>query len=312
MMEKDFLDAKHILDAVVPLCPDGIIGINREGTVVIFNDSAENLTGYAKAEVIGKLHITDIYHPPDLGRKIKKKLHSPKYGGPGKLQALEVEVATKEKAKVPIRLSATLIHKQGQEIGSVGFFHDLTAERKLEGELRRLSITDSLTGLFNRRHFHSVLSHELARAKRYHRPLSLIMFDLDHFKQCNDQLGHLEGDNILRLVSSSAQETLRISDMAFRYGGDEFLFLLPETDLTSAVIVAEKFRKYFNAACPYRISLEEEDAAESVTLSLGVAQARPADDVDSLNKRADMAMYEAKAKGGDCTVKAEHAIGEAA
>ncbi|MFO7984658.1 MAG: sensor domain-containing diguanylate cyclase [Desulfatiglandaceae bacterium] len=305
MMETD------ILSAVVPLCPDGIIGVNRKGTVVIFNDSAENLTGYTKAEVIGKLHITDIYHPPELGRKIKKKLHSPKHGGPGKLESLEVEVTTRHGRKIPIRLCATLIHKGGEEIGSVGFFHDLTPKRELEAELKRLSITDSLTGLFNRRHFHSVLTHELARAKRYHRPLSLTMFDLDQFKQCNDQLGHLEGDNILRLVSSTAHETLRKTDMAFRYGGDEFLFLLPETDLASAVIVAEKFRNQFNAACPYRISVEEEEATERVTLSLGVAQANPDDTGESFNKRVDMAMYEAKAKGGDCTVKAEHPIGTA-
>lgn len=302
---------KDILGAVVPLCPDGIIGVNREGTVVIFKEAAEKLTGYDKAHVLNTLHITDIYHPPELGRKIKKKLHSTKYGGPGRLDSLEVEVTTKQGRKTPIRLCATLIHKDGEEIGSVGFFHDLTTQRELEAELRRLSITDSLTGLFNRRHFHAVLTQELARATRYERPLSMIMFDLDHFKECNDQLGHLEGDNLLRLIENVARQTLRKTDIAFRYGGDEFIILLPETDLNSAATAAEKLRKRFNQECPYRISLSQEEATEPVTLSLGVAQSGPKEEGESFNKRVDMAMYEAKAKGEDCTVKAEHPIGTA-
>ncbi|MEJ2589237.1 MAG: sensor domain-containing diguanylate cyclase [Deltaproteobacteria bacterium] len=295
-----------ILDAVVPLCPDGIIGVNRKGTVVIFNEAAEKLTGYTKEEVIRKLSITEIYHPSSLGREIKKKLYANKHGGTGKLDSLEVEVTTKTGKTVPIRLSATLIHKNGQEIGSVGFFHDLTIRRKMESELRRLSVTDSLTGLFNRRHFHTLLTQELARANRYKRPLSLIMFDLDHFKESNDQLGHLEGDNILRLVANNAKNTLRKTDVAFRFGGDEFIILLPETDLASAATVSEKFRKTFNAKCCYRVALETEAADEPVTLSLGVAQADPREEIESFIKRADLAMYEAKAAGGNKTVQANH------
>lgn len=295
-----------ILDAVVPLCPDGIIGVNRKGTVVIFNQAAEKLTGYTKEEVIGKLPITDVYHPSSLGREVKKKIYGAKYGGPGKLNALEVEVSTKTGEKVPIRLSATLIHKDGEEIGSVGFFHDLTPKRKMESELRRLSVTDSLTGLFNRRHFHNLLTHELARANRYKRALSLIMFDLDHFKESNDQLGHLEGDNILRLVAKTAKNTLRKADVAFRFGGDEFVILLPETDLASAATVSEKFRETFNAECPYRVAMEIEPADEPITLSIGVAQADLKEEADSFIKRADLAMYEAKAAGGNQTVRANH------
>jgi len=298
--------AEDILDAVVPLCPDGIIGVNRQGTVVIFNEAAEKLTGYTEDEVIGKLHITEVYHPSSLGREIKKKIYGKKYGGPGKLDALEVEVTTKGGKKVPIRLSATLIHKDGEEIGSVGFFHDLTPKRKMEAELRKLSITDSLTGLFNRRHFHAVLTHELARANRYKRPVSLIMLDLDHFKECNDQLGHLEGDNLLRLIGKTAKESLRKADIAFFFGRDEFIILLPEADLGSAATVAEKFRSYFNAASPYRIALETEIPDDPVTLSMGIAQAEGEEDAETFIKRVDMAMYEAKAAGGDQTVQANH------
>lgn len=297
-----------ILENIVPLCPDGIIGVNRKGTVVVFNEAAEKLTGYRAEEVIGKMSIAEVYHPQELARQIKKKIYSPEYGGPGRLEDLEVEVITRDGRKVPIRLSATLVYKDGEEIGSVGFFHDLTPKKEMEAKLRELSITDSLTGLFNHRHFHSVLARELARGIRYRRPLSLILFDLDNFKQCNDELGHLEGDNVLRLVGKTAESILRRTDQAFRYGGDEFTIILPETDLPSASAVAEKFRKAFRSRSPYRLSLAGEKAKE-ITLSLGVAQAESEEEAASFIGRADLAMYEAKRGGGDRTVEAGPKIG---
>ena len=223
-----------IWENIVPLCPDGIIGVDQKGIVVVFNKAAEKLIGYSMDEVIGKLHITQIYHPETLARHIKKLIYSPEHGGAGVLEGYEVDVATKQGQTVPIRLSATLIHKDGREIGSVGFFHDLTLKKEMEARLLELSITDGLTGLFNHRHFYSVLSKELERAHRYNRPFSLIVLDLDNFKQCNDQFGHIEGDNILRIVGETAKELLRTTDSAFRYGGDEFVIVLPETILKSA------------------------------------------------------------------------------
>ena len=298
-----------IFEDIVPLCPDGIIGIDQKGTVVIFNKAAEKLTGYTMDEVIGKLHITQVYHPEKLARLIKKLIYSPEHGGEGKLEGFEVDVTTKDGRTVPIRLSATLIHKDGQEIGSVGFFHDLTLKNEMEARLLELSIRDGLTGLFNHRHFHSTLSKELERAERYNRPLSLIVLDLDNFKQCNDQFGHIEGDTILQLVGKTAQKILRATDAAFRYGGDEFVIILPETSLSSASTVAEKFREEFKSACPYRISSEKAGGLE-VTLSLGVAQVGQGEETESLMKRADLAMYEAKRSGGDKTMEAGIKIGK--
>lgn len=298
----------EILKNIVALCPDGIIGIDRKGIVVVFNRAAEELTGYEREEVIGKLHVTQLYHPRDLARQIKKKICSPGNGKPGSLEDLEVAVMTKQGRVVPVALSATLIFKGGEEIGSVGFLHDLTSREEMEGILRELSITDGLTGLFNHRHFHSVLERELARATRYNRPLSLIMLDLDNFKRCNDLLGHLAGDNVLRLVGDTARTVLRAADHAFRYGGDEFTILLPETDLPSALTVAEKLRQEFKARCPYHVSTDRAKARE-VTLSLGVAEANPEEGPESLIRRADMAMYEAKRAGGDATMEAGARIG---
>lgn len=130
---------------------DGIIGIDRAGTILTFNQAAEGLTGQKSEDVIGHKKITEIYHPPELAREIKKKIYSHEYGGVGRLRDLEVAVAGRAGNSIPIRLSATLLYKDGQEIGSVGFFQDLREIRRLQKELlenERLSaIGQTITGM---------------------------------------------------------------------------------------------------------------------------------------------------------------------
>lgn len=291
------------LRELVSLCPDGIIGVDRSGIITIFNHSAEHLTGYMREDVIGKVGITEIYHPGSMARHVKKMMFSPEYGGVDRLEGFEVEVITKTGRKVPIRLSATLLHEEGEEIGSVGFFHDLTARKEMEAKLKELSITDGLTGLYNNRHFHFVLDEELERCRRYKRPLSLICFDLDNFKMCNDRLGHLEGDNVLRLMGDVLKSIIRRSDRAFRYGGDEFMLLLAETDLKEAFQTAERVRHIFNSKFPYSALFGDKDPFR-VSLSAGVAEVDIDYDGQTFIKRADFAMYESKKAGGDRTMKA--------
>jgi diguanylate cyclase (GGDEF)-like protein/PAS domain S-box-containing protein len=306
MME--IMASKDFLDNLVLTCPDGIIGVNREGTVIIFNEAAEKLTGMSSKDVLGKVSITDVYHPPELARDIKKKLYSPEHGGVGRVDGIEVYVKGVDCEKIPIRLSAILLTENGKEIGSVGFFHDLTQRKQLEEELRRLSITDALTELYNRRHFHTVLSDEVTRSARYDRRLTLAFFDLDNFKPFNDTYGHQEGDNILRLVSKSMKGMLRSTDYAFRVGGDEFAFLMVETDLENGAPVLERFRTNFNEQWPSRMSYLG-SKLKPVTMSIGVAQLADKEKSDKFQLRADLAMYEAKGAGGDCTVRAGEEIG---
>ncbi|MCB2192686.1 MAG: sensor domain-containing diguanylate cyclase [Deltaproteobacteria bacterium] len=298
---------QSVIDKLVQLCPDGIIGVNREGTIVIFNEAAERLFQRDDNEVLGKLHITDIYHPPDVARQIKKLLYDQEHGGKGRLDEVEVEVINAVGEKMPIRLSAALLVENGAEVGSVGFFHDMTARKELEDELLRRSITDSLTGLFNRRHFHDTLKHEMERSQRYHRPLTLAMLDLDSFKPFNDTYGHHEGDNILRLVSDTMRGSLRQLDHAFRLGGDEFAFILVETELDQGLMAVERFRKAFNKAWPSKMAYLGTKLTP-VTLSIGLAQMGEGERSDKLTMRADLAMYEAKKDGGDRAVKARPEI----
>ena len=289
---------KDYLRNLVTLCPDGIIAVDRTGLITLFNQAAEDLIGYQASNVIGKLNITSVYKSERVARDVKKAIYSDDYGGAGRLENFEIELQDRDGKKIPIRLSAILIEKKGEEVGSVGFFHDQSLRKAMEQKLRHLSITDSLTGLYNRRYFYNCLNRELDRCERYGRPISLICFDLDRFKQCNDLFGHLEGDNVLRLVGDLLSDVLRRTDMAFRYGGDEFFVLLPETALASARPTCEKIRNLFNERWPYTVEYKG-SRFEPVTLSIGVAQAHSGETAEDVIRRADLAMYDAKRNGGD-------------
>jgi diguanylate cyclase (GGDEF)-like protein/PAS domain S-box-containing protein len=295
---------RAVMTKLIELCPDAIIGIDRSGTVSFFNQKAALLIGRPAVEVIGHLHIREVYGSLDKARDIKIALYADAHGGPDRIEGFETTIVTAGGDTIPIRLSATLLKgSDGEEIGSVGFFHDLTTRKELEGKLRTLSITDGLTGLYNQRFFYQSLSDEMVRAQRYDRPLSLICFDLDRFKACNDRFGHLEGDNILRQVGDLLRKRTRRSDMAFRYGGDEFFVLLPETALQQACNTAEKIRESFNRSWLHEAA--EKDVQDlRVSLSIGVVERRDEVVPENLIKRADLAMYSAKKSGGDC-VKTE-------
>jgi diguanylate cyclase (GGDEF)-like protein len=167
-------------------------------------------------------------------------------------------------------------------------------------EVQRLAITDSLTNLYNRRHFSKVGEDEVQRACRYGRSLSAIMLDIDHFKRVNDTFGHKVGDQILQEVAKSCRRALRGVDVVGRYGGDEFVILLPENDRTAAVQVAERLRKNIT-----HMQLNTTGGAVKVTASLGVASVdcdKPS--LETLLSQADKALYVAKRRGRNRVSKA--------
>jgi diguanylate cyclase (GGDEF)-like protein len=287
----------NIVANLIAVCPDGIIGVNLHGTVMIFNAKAAVLTLRRSEDVIGSLNISQIYGTREQARQIKTALYSEDYGGVGCLEGFETAIVDINNKIIPIRLSAALIIDNGKEVGSVGFFHDLTKQKIMEEKLHELSITDGLTNLFNQRYFHSCLADEIDRVIRYNGTLSLICFDLDKFKDCNDRFGHLEGDNVLRRVGNQLNVITRHSDKCFRYGGDEFFVLLPETNLDQAMITAEKIRLTFNDGWPYATS--GTGVLSQVSLSIGVVQRKEETSGEALMKRADLAMYIAKNQGGN-------------
>jgi two-component system cell cycle response regulator len=169
-----------------------------------------------------------------------------------------------------------------------------TEEALIESEekFRELSITDELTGLFNVRYFFNQLKAEIERTDRYSKPLSLIFVDIDDFKNYNDKYGHLEGDQVLRKIAQAIQSCMRGPDSAYRYGGDEFVGILPETREPGAAIVGERIRKIVNT----HEFLPNPDKAVYMTVSVGFAEYTSGEGEEAFVKRADMNMYVAKNK----------------
>jgi diguanylate cyclase (GGDEF)-like protein len=160
-------------------------------------------------------------------------------------------------------------------------------------ETREHSLRDGLTSCFNRGHGIETLAGEMKRANRARQPLSIVMFDIDHFKTINDELGHLRGDDLLRAVGALLTQVLRSTDVRCRYGGDEFLVILPDTPLVGAQQVAESLRREIAT-----LEMVAGDRRISVTASLGVTSAVVTDlSVTTLIQRADEALYLAKRAG---------------
>ena len=163
------------------------------------------------------------------------------------------------------------------------------ARKRLAGELEHQASHDVLTGLNNRRRFEELLRREIERTSRYQRPFAVIMFDIDHFKPINDRHGHDIGDAVLSELAGITAEQVRDSDIPARWGGEEFIVLLPETDAEGARQAAEGLRR--------RIAETLFTGAGRITISLGLTQYRSGDSLDSLLKRTDEAMYRAKEEG---------------
>lgn len=170
------------------------------------------------------------------------------------------------------------------------------ANRRLE----QLAITDPLTGLYNRRYFFERLEQEFARARRYGNPLSCLILDVDNFKQLNDQWGHLTGDAVLREMARRIQQSIRRVDLPARYGGEEFVILLPQTDLSGAMVEAERIRQTIGGT-PF----PELPDHTQVTVSVGIAALDDTvNSVEDLIRQADNALYRAKSEGKNRCVTA--------
>jgi diguanylate cyclase (GGDEF)-like protein len=177
------------------------------------------------------------------------------------------------------------------EIGQLtDLFNNMVRElKKLHEELRIAAAVDTLTGIYNRNKIDQTLELEIERAKRYKSPLSLILFDLDNFKNINDTYGHQSGDYVLKTVINVIKANIRLIDSLGRWGGEEFMLLAPETGMEKVIELAEKIRQ-----CVELFAFEK---VGTITISCGVAEFREDDTVDSLIKRADDALYRAKRKG---------------
>jgi diguanylate cyclase (GGDEF)-like protein len=159
-------------------------------------------------------------------------------------------------------------------------------------EVKRLAIRDGLTGLYNYRHFWEMLAREVEVSRRYGHPLSLFFLDIDDFKIINDTLGHTQGDVVLKALAAFLERSARHADVVCRYGGEEFVVILPQTSLDQAGVLAERLRRGISQN-PISLSTRH----QKITVSIGMAQLAPGMDGEALVKAADTALYQAKQAG---------------
>ncbi len=255
--------------------------------------------------------------------------------GPGEPQELAARVLERARAMQPhvferARPNGTILEIRGRPVGNGGFvsiYTDITdrklAERALEERTReleainqalaasneelvearltmeRMAMHDQLTGLANRHRFLQAFAIETERRNRTGQPLSLLLIDIDHFKMVNDRFGHLAGDACLKTIAAILETNLRTADLIGRFGGEEFVVLLPDTDANGAKAAAENLRQRVRAA-----ELDLDGQKLTVTISIGIAALPPGPpgDFESLIRRADGAVYRAKDQGRDTVV----------
>lgn len=270
----------------------------RSGFKTITASSAENGSEILKREEINMV-ITDIKLPGIDGIKFTKKIktnynldvivmtaYSSKYSYEDAIKNGASDLIFK-----PIRYNELLLR-----INRVLKERSILKERdSMIEELKRLTIEDPLTKLFNSRHFYAQLENEINRSDRYLHPLSLIFIDVDNFKIINDIYGHMIGDQILSAIASIFKTCLRSQDTAYRFAGDEFTVILPETKADKAKVVAERIR--LNLENESLIVCEKE--ISKITVSIGISEYQRNEEKEQFIHRADETMYEAKKSGGN-------------
>jgi len=286
------------LDQIFNTAADGMCVVDKDFNILRANETFSTLAGIGKDEAAGKR--CDEVFPGSLchtaGCALTRIL-----GGEERVEC-EAEKGGKDGARIPCIVTATPFRgSSGKLIGIVESFKDITKRKQAQEALREsekrymeLSITDGVTGLYNSRHFYNQLKSEIERVIRYKRSLSLLLLDVDNFKHYNDNYGHLEGDKVLVRLGKVIRGCIRKVDSVYRYGGEEFTVMLPETESKEAIdIVAERIRKRFENETFFP-TLED---TVHVTVSIGTAQYQPDEKLSAFVNRADEAMYEAKKQG---------------
>lgn len=272
--------------------------LSRSGYQAITTDSAEEAEKILKEEEI-HIILTDIRLPGTDGmtftKNIKKKYNLDVIITTGYSSEYFYEDAINNGASdlifKPIRLNELMLR-----INRVIRERSLINERdRMIERLKNLSIRDPLTELYNSRHFYAQLEDEIQRSERYLHPLALIFIDIDHFKAINDTYGHMVGDQALLLIAKKMQASLRSQDTAFRFAGDEFTIILPETASDNAKFVADRIRSEMDTES--LVIFEKE--ITKITLSIGIAEHQRNEKKEQFVHRADVTMYAAKNRGGN-------------
>lgn len=292
-----------LTNTTVEKLADMVIWLDESGRYVFVNPAATKLLGYS-AEELAQLHVWDI----DPLFDEKRWQEHWKDVVERKSFRLETVNVSKTGDEVPIEVTVNYVQFEGRAF-NCSIVRDISERKRAEAELRslnerirRLSLTDALTNLPNRRNFDMTLQNELERHAQSAKPLSLVLLDVDAFKQFNDTYGHVRGDEALQAVAESLGQTEPVSSGTIaRYGGEEFAVILPETPLSLAVKWAERSRLNIERMA---IAHASSPAAPHVTASFGVVTFDDCREVTPMNVllAVDAALYEAKRRGRNCVV----------
>ena len=268
--------------------------------------NSKELTGYEPGELLGRSMLTFLNKESrDHITESMKKYHEMRFDGSLRKPVLyEVQFINKNENLLWFEVSVKPVFRGEEFIGYIGTSRDVSEKKTHEIEVKRyitelektnrkldkLATFDILTGVYNRRRFEMDIVTAAEKKERYDSPFSIIMFDIDHFKQVNDQFGHKMGDVILQEMASVVKRVLRESDRLFRWGGDEFVILLPETTLKNAYKAAEKLRKIIEV-CDFEIENTR------LTISVGVGEYMRENGIDQFLSGVDNALLKAKAGG---------------
>jgi len=269
------------LNLLIDGAGEAVVVTNAEGSVVLVNAAATQLLGKSA----GQIQKEGIYRPLDDPYSMPNPLKEEERRGP---------VPLNYKNQHLLLSASTIFDESGNTIGSAALIRDISEEFRLIKELERLSTTDALTDVFNRRHLDNKLLQELERSQETGVPLSLIMFDADHFKNFNDTYGNYQGDSVLKSMGVQMKQAIRQYDIPCRYGGEEFMIILPSTDAAGALAVAERLRT--------SVASMQVDGL-SVTISVGIASYPEvkAKGPEDMILAADAALYQSKEGGRNMT-----------
>ena len=265
--------------------------MDLDGKITYVSPAVERMRGITPEEAMRQS--LDEIHPPESAASvadyyrqvfaaIEAGTEPPMFRGENEYYRKDGSIMTGELQVIPH------LDGSGKVIELIGVTRDISERKVFEAELRNLAVTDTLTGVWNRRHGTELLAADLS-ARRPGQALSLLMLDIDHFKTINDTFGHQAGDHVLIEIASRLRRSLRGSDMVARWGGEEFVVLLRDCALPDALRLAEDIRAAI-AELPF-------GAMGSLTVSVGVAEARASEDLTTWLERADQALYRAKRSG---------------
>lgn len=318
---RELLSVKGHLEIILESMSEGILEVTAEQRIVYVNPAAVSLFGIPEEKLLG-MSFTDLFGPTEratmegllekmyswsltiadesplcLNGRLVSMSTAPFYDGQHKAIIILNDVTERKKAEEDLHLAKSAAELANEELEQAN-----EQLEKLNKELQKLTLIDGLTGIGNRRHFDRVLEKEWRRCQRTQDPISLILADIDYFKDYNDRYGHLMGDDCLRKVARQVESCARRpGDLAARYGGEELALVLAGTPLEQAVGLAERARKEILAL---KIPHESSSVCEFVTVSLGVGTIVP--DNESSPQRliatVDRALYKAKQTGRNRTM----------